>query len=203
MIRAPISLRRPAIFMRGLDAGHRWQPVGTQRYRYLLDHRQRRPKDRLAAGDFVLVDRQGQVVQAPPGRQPSAEAAIHETIYRHVPDARVIFHVHSIEANLCGHFARQGRLRLPPLEMLKGLGVPDAEPQVDLPVFANHLNVARIAEDMDREFTGALPRVPGALIHLHGVTAWGPDFLAARHHLELLEYCFRYLVQAKILAIGV
>ncbi|MBU2804004.1 methylthioribulose 1-phosphate dehydratase, partial [Acidithiobacillus ferridurans] len=85
-----------------------------------------RPKDRLDAGDFVLVDLQGQVVQAPPGRQPSAEAAIHETIYRHVPDARVIFHVHSIEANLCGHFARRGRLRLPSLEMLKGLGVPDA-----------------------------------------------------------------------------
>ena len=162
-----------------------------------------RPKDQLGAGDFVLVNRRGQVVQAPPGRKPSAEAAIHEVVYRHVPDARVIFHVHSVEANLCGHFAQQGRLRLPALEMLKGLGVPDAEPRVDLPVFANHVNVPRIAEDMDRAFAQALPRVPGALIHQHGVTAWGPDFLAAKHHLELLEYCFRYLVQAKALAIGV
>ncbi len=162
-----------------------------------------RPKDQLDAGDFVLVDRRGQVVQTPPGRRPSAEVALHEVVYRHVADARVIFHVHSVEANLCGHFAQQGRLRLPALEMLKGLGVPDAEPRVDLPVFANHVNVVRIAEEMDRAFAQALPRVPGALIHQHGVTAWGSDFLAARHHLELLEYCFRYLVQAKALAIGV
>ncbi|PKY12132.1 methylthioribulose-1-phosphate dehydratase [Acidithiobacillus marinus] len=160
-----------------------------------------RPKDLLTPDDFVSVNLQGEVLSAPAGRKPSAETSIHQVIYRHVPDARVVFHVHSIEANLCGHFARNGQLRLPPLEMLKGLGVPDAEPEVDLPVFTNHQNVARIAEDMDKALAQSLPRVPGALIHQHGVTVWGQDLLSARHHLELLEYCFRYLVQAK--AIGV
>ncbi len=162
-----------------------------------------RPKDQLGREDFVSVQVQGAVLSAAPGRKPSAETAIHQVIYRHLPAAQVIFHVHSIEANLCGHFAQNGQLRLPPLEMLKGLGVPDAEPEVDLPVFANHQVVARIAEDMDTAFAQGLPSVPGALIHQHGVTAWGEDMLSARHHLELLEYCFRYLVQAKTLAIGV
>ncbi|WP_414040901.1 methylthioribulose 1-phosphate dehydratase [Acidithiobacillus sp. M4-SHS-6] len=162
-----------------------------------------RPKDLLTPDDFVSVNLQGEVLAAPAGRKASAETAIHRVIYRHIPEARVVFHGHSIEANLCGHLARNGQLRLPPLEMLKGLGVPDAEPEVDLPVFANHQDVARIAGDMDAAFAQSLPRVPGVLIHQHGVTVWGRDLLSARHHLELLEYCFRYLVQAKALAIGV
>lgn len=162
-----------------------------------------RAKDALTQEDFVAMDLAGQIQETVAGRRPSAETSIHQVIYRHLPAAQVVFHVHSVEANLCGHFAQQGRLRLPALEMLKGLGVPDAEPRVDLPVFANHVNVARIAEEMDAAFTSAQPRIPGVLIHHHGVTAWGSDFLAARHHLELLEYCFRYLVQAKALAIGV
>lgn len=161
-----------------------------------------RPKDRLAPEDFVAIDHDGRVLEAAADRRPSAESSIHRVIYRHFPEARVIFHVHSIEANLCGHFARDGRLRLPPLEMLKGLGIPDAEPQVDLPVFANHVEVARIAADMDTAFAREKPAVPGALIHLHGMTAWGRDFDEARHHLELFEYCFRYLSLARLHGLG-
>ncbi len=161
-----------------------------------------RPKDLLTETDFVRVDDEGRVLEAAAMRKPSAETAIHRVIYRHFAEARWIFHVHSVEANLCGHFARDGALRLPPLEMLKGLGVPDAEPEVDLPVFPNLVDVAAIAARMDAEFARHRPRVPGALIHRHGLTAWGPDAHAARHHLELLEYCFRYLVQARSLALG-
>ena len=161
-----------------------------------------RAKDALTQEDFVAVNLDGQIQEAVAGRRPSAETSIHQVIYRHLPAARWVFHVHSVEANLCGHFARDGRLRLPPLEMLKGLGVADAKPEVDLPVFANHVRVAQIAEDMDGAFHQALPRVPGALIHMHGVTAWGDNSAQARHHLELLEYCFRYLTQARLLGLG-
>ncbi|MCL5051939.1 methylthioribulose 1-phosphate dehydratase [Acidithiobacillus acidisediminis] len=161
-----------------------------------------RPKDALQQEDFVAVDLQGTVRAGTEGRRPSAETSIHQVIYRHFPAAQVVFHVHSVEANLCGHFARNGQLRLPPVEMLKGLGVAEAEPAVDLPVFANHVQVQRIAEDMDAGFTQTPPRIPGALIHLHGVTAWGDNFAQARHHLELLEYCFRYLTQARLLGLG-
>ncbi|MBU2753916.1 methylthioribulose 1-phosphate dehydratase [Acidithiobacillus sp. CV18-2] len=161
-----------------------------------------RPKDALSEEDFVAVDLAGRVQEATAGRRPSAETSIHQVIYRHFPEAQVIFHVHSVEANLCGHFAKAGQLRLPPLEMLKGLGIPEAEPAVDLPVFANHVEVAQIAADMDAAFLQRLPRVPGALIHEHGMTAWGRDFDAARHHLELFEYCFRYLSLARLHGLG-
>lgn len=162
-----------------------------------------RPKNALRDEDFVALDLEGQVLEAKAGRRPSAESAIHQVIYRHVSSASVIFHVHSVEANLCSLMAAGGLLRLPPLEMLKGLGIPEAEPEVDLPVFANHPGVAEIASEMDTFFGAGLPRVPGVLIHLHGVTVWGEDPIQARHHLELLEYCFRYLVQAASLGLGV
>lgn len=161
-----------------------------------------RPKDLLTEADFVRLEASGRVLEAADGRRPSAEAAIHQVLYRHFAEARWVFHVHSVEANLCGHFARDGALRLPPLEMLKGLGVAEAEPEVFLPVFPNFVDVAAIAAAMDEAFTRQRPRVPGVLIHRHGLTAWGGDAHAARHHLELLEYCFRYLVQARSLALG-
>ncbi len=162
-----------------------------------------RPKDALEDEDFVAMDLEGQVLEAHSGRRPSAESAIHQVIYRNIPTAGVILHVHSVEANLCGHMAAQGLLRLPPLEMLKGLGIPEGEPEADLPVFANHASVPEIASEMDAFFQAGLPRVPGVLIHLHGVTVWGGDIVEARHHLELLEFCFRYLVQAGSLGLGV
>jgi len=161
-----------------------------------------RPKDLLTEEDFVRLDPSGRVLEAPGGRKPSAEAAIHRVLYRHFGEARWVFHVHSVEANLCGHFAVDGALRLPPLEMLKGLGVAEAEPEASLPVFPNYVDVAAIAAAMDAAFARERPRLPGVLIHRHGLTSWGADAHAARHHLELLEYCFRYLVQARSLALG-
>ncbi|MFA7495676.1 MAG: methylthioribulose 1-phosphate dehydratase [Acidithiobacillus sp.] len=202
-VREQLASAAQAFYRRGWmlgTAGNLSAQVGDDRFWITASGR---PKDQLSVDDFVAVNGAGAVIYAAPGQKPSAETAIHRVIYQHIPDAKVIFHVHSIEANLCGHFARSGQLRLPPLEMLKGLGVADAEPEVDLPVFANHVRVEQIAEDMNSAFTAALPRVPGALIHQHGVTAWGRDMDSARNHLELLEYCFRYLVQAKTLAIGV
>lgn len=161
-----------------------------------------RSKGTLELDDFVRAGPGGDIVEAPKGRRPSAEISLHQAIYRHVPQAGAIYHVHSVEANLCGHFAVDGWLGLPPLEMLKGLGVPDENPFVRIPVFPNLVEVPRIAKAMGRWFSDHQPEVPGALIHMHGVTVWGPDTEAARNHLELFEYCFRYLVQARMLAIG-
>ncbi len=161
-----------------------------------------RPKDALTPEDFVAVDLDGQLLESGPERRPSAETSIHRVIYRHFPSAQVIFHVHSVEANLCGHFAKDGRLRLPPLEMLKGLGIAEVDPQIDLPVFRNHVQVEQIAEDINASFGQNPPRVPGALIHLHGMTAWGAGLTEARHHLELFEFCFRYLSMARLSGLG-
>jgi methylthioribulose-1-phosphate dehydratase len=103
-------------------------------------------KGQLSEQDFVRVDLNGRVLESPhPANRPSAETSIHQVIYSLFPNARVCFHVHSIEANLVSNFTDRKTLPLPPLEMLKGLGVWEESPRVEMPLFENYLEVEKIA----------------------------------------------------------
>ncbi|HYX25912.1 MAG TPA: methylthioribulose 1-phosphate dehydratase [Thermoanaerobaculia bacterium] len=155
-------------------------------------------KGRLTAADFLRIGPGGEVVErGRPDDRPSAETSLHDAIYRLFPQAGACFHVHSIAANVAARLTAEDDLRLPPLEMLKGLGVWDQDPDVSLAVFPNHLHVPRIAQELLARFTTAPPRVPGFLVRDHGLTAWGRDAEAALHHVELFEYVFGYLAAAR------
>jgi methylthioribulose-1-phosphate dehydratase len=154
-------------------------------------------KGRLTAADFLLVAPGGEVLErGRPDDRPSAETSLHAAIYRLFPQAGACFHVHTIPGNVAARLtapAESDDLRLPPLEMLKGLGVWDQDPDVSLAVFPNHLHVPRIAEELTARFVDDPPRVPGFLIRDHGLTTWGRDAAAALNHVELFEYIFGYL----------
>jgi methylthioribulose-1-phosphate dehydratase len=155
-------------------------------------------KGRLRREDFLRVAPGGEVLER--GRtedRPSAETSLHDVIYRLVPEARACFHVHSIPGNVAARLAEGGSLRLPPLEMIKGLGIWEEEPEVALAVFPNHAHVPRIAEEVAARFAAEPPRVPGFLIRDHGLTAWGRDSDAALNHVELFEYLFGFLSSAR------
>jgi methylthioribulose-1-phosphate dehydratase len=98
---------------------------------------------------------------------------------------------------VAARLAEGGSLRLPPLEMIKGLGIWEEEPEVALAVFPNHAHVPRIAEEVAARFAAEPPRVPGFLIRDHGLTAWGRDSDAALNHVELFEYLFGFLSSAR------
>jgi methylthioribulose-1-phosphate dehydratase len=159
-------------------------------------------KGRLTAEDFLRIAPGGEVVEkGRPDDRPSAETSLHDAIYRLVPQAGACFHVHSIPGNVAARLtegAEGDDLRLPPLEMLKGLGVWDQDPHVTLAVFPNLLHVPRIAEELLARFAKAPPQVPGFLIRDHGLTAWGRDAEAALHHVELFEYIFGYIAAARM-----
>jgi len=151
-------------------------------------------KGRLQREDFLRVAPGGEVVER--GREedrPSAETSLHDAIYRLFPEARACFHVHSIPGNVAARLTEEDSLRLPPLEMIKGFGIWEEEPEIDLPVFHNHAHVPRIAEEMVARFEAAPPRIPGFLIRDHGLTTWGRDADAALNHVELFEYIFGYM----------
>jgi methylthioribulose-1-phosphate dehydratase len=155
-------------------------------------------KGRLQVADFVRVAPGGEVLES--GRdedRPSSETSLHDAVYRLFPEARACFHVHSIPGNVAARSVADS-LRLPPLEMLKGLGVEEEEPEIDLPVFRNHAHVPRIAEELVVRFQAALPRVPGFLIRDHGLTTWGRDADAALNHVELFEYIFGFMAAARM-----
>jgi methylthioribulose-1-phosphate dehydratase len=154
-------------------------------------------KGKLTEEDFVRVDLTGKVRElAHRDNRPSAETSIHQVIYRLFPQAQACYHVHSVEANLVSRFAREDKLSLPPLEMLKGLGIWVENPQVFMPVFANYLDVPKIAAEIESRFSTFPPEIPALLISYHGVTVWGESLETTENYLEIVEYIFRYLVAA-------
>ena len=155
-------------------------------------------KGDLNLNGFVRLGPEGEVLERPDlEARPSAETSIHQALYALFPEANACYHVHSVEANLVCQLTQEAAegevLPLPPLEMLKGLGVWQEEPQVSMPVFPNYLQVPRIAGEIRDRMQSHPPAVPALLIRNHGVTVWGASTTAARHHLELSEYLFRYL----------
>jgi len=155
-----------------------------------------RPKGRLEESDFLLVRIQdGEVVErAAPGNNPSAETAIHRVIYTRFPDAGACLHGHSVAGCLASGRARRAAkaLRLPALEMLKGFGIWQQNPKVDLPLFENHLDVARIAKEIEVRFRKAKPPLPALMIRAHGPTVWGKGLQEAYNYFECLEFLFGY-----------
>ncbi len=155
-------------------------------------------KGKLVLEDFVRMSLTGEILENPsPNNKPSAETSIHQAIYSLFPDANACYHVHSVEAKLVSNFIAHEQLPLPPIEMLKGLGIWQENPKVYMPVFENYLEVPRIAEDIIQRFKTMTPDVPALLIRNHGVTVWATSPEAAENHIELVEYIFRYIVAAR------
>jgi methylthioribulose-1-phosphate dehydratase len=159
-------------------------------------------KGKLRQDDFVGIDLKPSepeqyTPRSPSLRKPSAETSIHAAIYRLFPDAGACYHVHSVPANLAANLSGDGNLALPPLEMIKGLGIWLEHPQVTMPVFENYLEVPRIAQAIIDRFSATPPPVPALLIRNHGVTVWAPNPEQASHRLEIVEYIFQYTIAAR------
>jgi len=156
-------------------------------------------KGRLDTGDFLRMGvADDQVLElGRPGIKPSAEVSIHRVIYQLFPAVRACLHVHTVDASLA--VSRSGtdatNLPLPPLEMIKGLGIWEENPRVTLPLFTNWLDVSAIAAEIEARFRAAPPPVPALMIHHHGVTAWGESLQEAYNRVEIVEFLMSYLAR--------
>lgn len=153
-------------------------------------------KGELTLDDFVRIYPDGRL-ESPANLKPSAETCIHQCIYGLFPEAQACYHVHSVEANLVSGLAETGKLPLPSLEMLKGLGIWEENPCCLMSVFHNYLKVERIADEIKERFSITPPKIPALLIRNHGVTVWAESTVQARNYIEILEYIFRYMVAAR------
>lgn len=171
------------------DAEHFWITASGQ------------PKGRLDESDFLLVRAaDGAVIEsARAGLKPSAETAIHRAIYALAPEARACLHGHSVDACLVSARAKPKAkaLRLPPIEMVKGLDIWEQKPKADLPLFENTLDVARIAEEIGRRFRKAPPAVSALLVRAHGATVWGRGLQEAYNRFEVLEFILGYMARTR------
>jgi methylthioribulose-1-phosphate dehydratase len=158
-------------------------------------------KGELSDLDFIRMHPDGTVEKPLDQLKPSAETSIHQAIYGTIPEAMACYHVHSIDANLVSNFTQAQEIPLPKLEMIKGLGIWEENPTVAMPLFANHLDVPKIGKEIAEAFHAKTPAIPALLIRNHGVTVWGRSTEEARNRIELVEYIFSYMVQAKRLGL--
>ncbi|MBD2453956.1 methylthioribulose 1-phosphate dehydratase [Nostoc sp. FACHB-87] len=158
-------------------------------------------KGELSHSDFVRVYPDGKIETAAPHFKPSAETGIHQLIYHLFPEAHACYHIHSIESNLVARFVVGDSLLLPPLEMLKGLGVWEENPSCTVPIFTNHLQVSQIVAEISDRFTINSPKIPALLIRDHGITVWASSWQTARNYIELIDYIFRYMVAVRQLGL--
>lgn len=155
------------------------------------------PKGRLQETDFLLVSiADGAIIEHTGNAKPSAETAIHRSLYQCFPEARACLHVHSVDACLAAASTpATDSLPLPPLEMLKGLGVWDEHPQASLPLFENFLDVTKIAEAITARFQQSPPQVPALMVRGHGITVWGGNLQEAYNRVEVMEFIMSYLAR--------
>lgn len=157
------------------------------------------PKGSLDERDLILVQiESGEIIERlRPEAKPSAETSIHQVIYRLFPDARACLHIHTVDACLATARAPRNALdmRLPALEMIKGLDIWEEDPVVELPLFDNWLDVTRIAHEIERRFRSQLPQVPALMIRDHGVTVWGSSLQQAYNRVEIIEFIMSFLAR--------
>lgn len=159
-----------------------------------------RDKGALGDDDFVEVGLDGALLGANGGK-PSAETSIHLALYETRPEAAVVLHVHTVASTLAEPDVTRGlgpggaegidvpRLRFTGLELIKGWGLWDEHAVADLPVFANHASVPRIASEIAAFYRHhPTEPVPALLIAAHGITTWGADPFSANRHLEVAEF---------------
>jgi methylthioribulose-1-phosphate dehydratase len=158
------------------------------------------PKGRLDESDFLLVRiGDGEVVErARAGTRPSAETAIHRALYARFADAGACLHGHSVEAALVSARAPASAkgIRLAPIEMVKGFDIWQQHPKVDLPLFANVLEVGAIADAIDKRFARHVPALTALMVRGHGATVWGRGLQEAYNRFECLEFILSYMARA-------
>jgi methylthioribulose-1-phosphate dehydratase len=167
-----------------VDAEHFWITASNK------------PKGRLDKDDFLLVRVADAFVveRRRADDKPSAETAIHAALYRQFDEARACLHGHTVSACLAAERAKKGAtsLRLPAIEMIKGFNIWQQNPKVDLPLFDNTLDVAKIAKAVAQRFRKVAPAVTALMIRGHGPTVWGAGLQEAYNRFEILDFLLEY-----------
>jgi methylthioribulose-1-phosphate dehydratase len=154
-----------------------------------------RDKSVSSPEDFLLVDENGRPTDAT-NLKPSAETVIHSEIYR-LTGCGAIYHVHTVNNNLASEIYRgRGSVPVAGVELIKAFNIWEEEAQIEIPILPNYADIPKIAELIEQSI---VPRVPGILLHKHGIYAWGHSGFEAKRHLEAFEFLFEYAVKLRML----
>jgi len=172
--------------------GNRWCPATSGNLSAWIDSEQflitvsGKGKGELTADDLMTVDAGGNPVNTE--LRPSAETLLHALIYRRFPDARYVFHTHSIYGTVLSRMIWSGEIKFRNYELQKAMsGIDTHETEFVLPVFGNSQDMVALSNEVNAHFEQA-ESCHAFILAGHGLYTWGRTEREARRHIEALEF---------------
>jgi methylthioribulose-1-phosphate dehydratase len=146
-------------------------------------------KERLRPEDMFVLDRAGQVLEAPADRALRVSACAPLFLHAYgLRDAGAVIHSHSVHALLATLVFDQV-FEVTHLEMMKGITGTGYHDRLVVPIIENTPHEHQLADSM-AEAMRAHPRTHAVLVRRHGVYVWGADWVQAKTHAECYDYLF-------------
>ncbi|MDL5591079.1 methylthioribulose 1-phosphate dehydratase [Bacillus subtilis] len=183
--------------------GRGWSPATSSNYSARLSADQAlltvsgKHKGQLGEDDVLATDLDG--VSLEPGKKPSAETLLHTQLYRWQPGIGAVLHTHSVNATVLSRLTLSDSLVFADYELQKAFsGVSTHESQVEVPIFDNDQDIARLAAKV-QPWLDAHPECVGYLIRGHGLYTWGPRMSDALRQVEAFEFLFECELKVRAL----
>ena len=183
--------------------GRGWSPATSSNYSARLSADQAlltvsgKHKGQLGEDDVLATDLDG--ISLEPGKKPSAETLLHTQLYRWQPGIGAVLHTHSVNATVLSRLTLSDSLVFADYEPQKAFsGVTTHESQVEVPIFDNDQDIARLAAKV-QPWLDAHPECVGYLIRGHGLYTWGPRMSDALRQVEAFEFLFECELKVRAL----
>lgn len=143
-------------------------------------------KGELTPADLMIVDAGGNPVNTQ--LRPSAETLLHSLIYSRFPDARYVFHTHSVYGTIMSRAIWSGQLVFRNYELQKAFsGIETHDVEMKVPVFGNSQDMVALAKEVEQHFDSA-DACHAFILAGHGVYTWGKTARETRRHVEAMEF---------------
>lgn len=183
--------------------GRGWSPATSSNYSARLTSAEAlltvsgKHKGELGIDDLLAVDMNGTSLEE--GKQPSAETLLHTQLYRWKPQIGAVLHTHSVNATVLSRLTLSDSLVFADYELQKAFsGISTHESQVEVPIFDNDQDIARLAAKI-QPWLDAHPDCVGYLIRGHGLYTWGAQMSDALRQIEAFEFLFECELKVRAL----
>jgi methylthioribulose-1-phosphate dehydratase len=203
-----MSLSREHLAQQIIDAGRflyerGWSPATSSNYSVRLSPGEAlltvsgKHKGQLGLDDVLATDMQGRSLEA--DKKPSAETLLHTQLYNWKAEIGAVLHTHSVNATVLSRLCLADSLVFADYELQKAFaGISSHESQVEVPIFDNDQDIARLAAKV-QPWLDQHPDCVGYLIRGHGLYTWGAQMSDALRQIEAFEFLFECELKVRAL----
>jgi methylthioribulose-1-phosphate dehydratase len=203
-----MSLSREHLAQQIIEAGRflyerGWSPATSSNYSARLSPSEAlltvsgKHKGQLGLDDVLVTDMQGRSLEA--AKKPSAETLLHTQLYNWKAEIGAVLHTHSVNATVLSRLSLSDSLVFADYELQKAFaGISSHESQVEVPIFDNDQDIARLAAKV-QPWLDQHPDCVGYLIRGHGLYTWGAQMSDALRQIEAFEFLFECELKVRAL----